>query len=348
MAEPFVFHFKPGPTGKPEILYMLDLDCVCGLCGHVQLQRFYHSAPFHTLTLEGLVKRADEASLKAGYACENCGEAVGANEVRRTSLTFGFADDSGVIRIFDDLMEGRRRFEVTAKHRLDPQAVPRFFADENAHGDGHYVLDELDEDKVEELLGRPFNLKLAWRDLLEDWFEDPEGGAFSQLAEGLWVVIDDGEQAAGDLIEEMDDEDFWDAYDGARLAVISLHDSIPEGLATQEDPARLSGRWAQWIPEPICEAIEAGELWADAYISRELAIEVVKRAFDVARLTYRCHDTEADVFFVDITTPTGVVYGRGVSISSILRRAVYTGISPGEAARLTAEEIIGTLLQVWK
>lgn len=347
MAEPFVFHFKPGAGGEPEILYMLDLDCVCGLCGHVQLQRFYHSVPFHTLTLDVLKQKADEGALKAGYACENCGEAVGANEVRRTSLVYGFADDSGVIRIFDDLKEGRRRFEVTAKYRLDPQEVPRFIADEGAHGEGHYVFDELDEDRVEEFLGRPFNLKLAWRDLLEDWFDDPEGGAYSPLAAGLWAVIDDGEQAAGDLIEEMDDEEFWDAYDDAQLAVISLHDSVPEGLASQDDPANLSGRWERWVPEPICEAIRGGELWADAYISRTLAIEVVERAFDVARLSYRRHETEADVFFVDITTPTDVAYGRGVSVASILRRAVYTGISAGEAARLTAEEIIGALLQVW-
>ena len=78
MPEPFVFQFKPGPKGHPEAMYMLDLDCACATCGHVQFQRFYHSTPFHELTVVDLERLADRAVLKAGYNCENCGEAVGA------------------------------------------------------------------------------------------------------------------------------------------------------------------------------------------------------------------------------------------------------------------------------
>jgi hypothetical protein len=76
-------------------------------------------------------------------------------------------------------------------------------------------------------------------------------------------------------------------------------------------------------------------------------IEVMEHAFEVARLSYELDQTEVDMFFSEITTPGEEVYGRGVSVSSVLRRAVYTGITPGEAGRLTAEEIAGMLLRVW-
>lgn len=348
MAEPFVFHFKPGPDGRPEILYILDLDCICGLCGHKQFQRFYHSTPFHSLTLTGLEKRVTEGPLKAGYECENCGEAVGANQVGRTALTYGFADDAGLLQIFDDLNEKTRRYEITARRRLDPQATPRWAPDEEAPEEGRWTPEELTDDIVEDCLGRPFNLKLAWRDLLEDWLDDPEGGAYSRLAKDLWVVTDGDEQAASELAQEITDQDFWDAYDEGDLAVISLHDSIPTGLATHEHPDLLSGRWPTWLDASLRDVVDQQDAWVDAYISRTAAIESLTRAFDVARLTYKTQRTDADTYFSEITTPTKAVYGRGISVSSLLRRAVYTGMTPGEAARLTAEEVIGVLLQVWK
>ena len=344
MAEPFVFYFKPGRGGRPEILYMLDLDCRCGLCGHEQFQRFYHSVPFHGLTLEELEGLAEEGPEKAGYECENCGEEVGQKEVHRVALTFGFADEAGLVQIYLDLREEQRSYELVPGQRFDPQAIPRWWADEKTAPRGTLVTRELTEDLVEDHLGRPFTVKLAWRDLLEDWFEDPEGGAFSNFGPDLWVAIDESEESAGELAQEIDDDEFWEAFDAGTLAVISLHESIPEGLATHERPERLDGRWSTWLVEPLKELVLGGKVWADAYLSRTAALEALKRAFDVARLTYRVQETEADIFVVDITTPTGAVFGKGLAVSSVLRRAVYTGVTPGEAARLTAEEIIWLLL----
>ena len=132
------------------------------------------------------------------------------------------------------------------------------------------------------------------------------------------------------------------------MMIIALTESIPEGLATHEKPQTMNGRWHTWLPPHILDAIADGNVWADAYMSRAAAVETLKRTFDSANLTYNVDTTEADVFFSNITTPGEGVYGRGLSVASVLRRAVYTGLTPGEAARLTAEEIVGVLLRVWK
>lgn len=346
MAEPFVFYFSPGEGGRPEILYILDLDCRCHLCGHEQFQRYYHSVRFHSLTVEELESLAHEGYKKAQYDCENCGESVGPEEVRRTALTFGFADEAGLIQIYIDRLEGRKSFELVPKRRLDPQSMPRWWSNAATAPRNTLVVDEIDDDIVEDHLERPFNAKLAWRDLLEDFLEDPEGGAFSNFGPHLWVAIEENEESAGELAQEIDDDDFWEAYDSGVLAVISLHDSLPNGLATHERPERLDGRWTTWLSRPLVEAVEETQVWADAYLSRKAAIKALKRVFKVARLDYEIRETEADVFFINITTPTGAVFGKGLALSSVLRRAVYTGITPGEAARLTAEEILWLLLDL--
>ena len=347
MGEPFVFQFRPGPRRAPMALYMLDLDCACGTCGYEQFQRFYHAMPFHEATVEGLEERLLQGPLKAGYACENCGDPVGASQVRRVSVSYGFSDDAGTIQLFLDMGTGARAAELTPFRRLDPQAVPRWDVQED-ESLGRVVAATIDDVLIEEVMGRPFNVKLAWRDLLDDFVADAEGGAFSKLARGLWAVIDESEEAAVSLMEEIEDEDFWEALDDGDLAVISLHDSVPEDLATHEAPARMPGRWQTWLPDSVVREIQGGAIWADAYLSRSAAEEVLRRTFDVANLKYHATRTEADLFFLELTTPTGAVYGRSLSLSSVLRRAAYTGLTPGEAARLTAEEIIGVLLQVWE
>lgn len=346
MAEPFVFYFQPDASGRPEILYILDLDCRCHLCGHEQFQRFYHSTPFHELTLDDLDVLAEDGHLKADYECENCGESVGPQEVRRSALTFGFADETGLIHIYVDHLEDQKSYELVPRRRLDPQAVPRWWPDPANAPRNTLITSELDDEILEDHLGRPFNVKLAWTDLLEDFLDDPEGGAFSNFGPHLWAAIDHSEEAAGELAQEIDDDDFWDAFDAARLAIISLHDSIPDGLATHKHPQSLDGRWQTWLPDTVLNAIDQHDLWADAYLSRNAAIKAVTRAFKVARLNFTLQHTEADTFFIEITTPTGTVFGQGLTLSSILRRAVYTGITPGEAGRLTAEEILWLLLDI--
>lgn len=346
MAEPFVFRFAPGAQGEPEVMYVADVRCACEVCGHPQMQRFYHSTPFHSLTIEALEDIAMHVHLDAGYECENCGEAVGPASVERSALTYGFPDDAGIIRIFVDspnTIEPELQFELEADRRLDPQALPGWSPDAERGVVGEVLREEFIEDE----LGRVFNPKLLWIELFEDWSVDPEGGAFARAADSYWLVIEENEQLASELADEIDDDDFRSGYDDGDLMVIGLTDAAPTQLATHQYPEQIPGRWQTWLPEPVREMLEAGNCWAEAYVSRGKVVEMIERVFGLAQLEYKVARTDVDVFFSEITTPGGETYGRGVSVASVLRRAVYTGITPGEAGRLTAEEIAGMLLRVW-
>lgn len=342
MAEPFVFHFSPGPSGRPEIMYILDLDCQCGLCGYEQFQRFYHSTPFHRLTLAGLEDLIDRGPLKASYECENCGEAVGANQVRNAALIYGFCDDSGVLRIFDDIGDGGRRWEVTGCRRLDPQVVPRWEADPAAFSERHRALDDLHEQDVQELLGRPFNLKLAIRDLLLQWTDNQDQPLGCRLTDDFWIAIASDQQQARDVDF---DRDCNDHCEGNR-SVIALHDSRPEELPFHGDASHLAGRWSTWLPAETQQALSTGQLWIDIHLSSTAAIHVIERTFEVGRLEFVRRDGDETVFS-QIKTPRGTVFDHELGLQSVLQRAAFTGITPGEAGRLCGEEIVGGLLGIW-
>ena len=345
MAEPFVFRFAPGEHGEPEVMYVADARCECGLCGHVQMQRFYHSTPFHPLTVQGLGELLERVPDKAGYECENCGEEVGPEHVAQAGLMYGFPDDAGVIRGYLDRTadETAVEWELQPNRRLDPQELPGWQPDPERGA----VVARLSEHAVEDEFSRVFNPKLLWLELFEDWRADPEGGAFACAAPGYWLVIEETEELASELADDIDDEDFRDAYDDGDLMVIPLGDAVPQQLATHSHPEEIPGRWHTWLPEPVKELLEGGNAWAEAYVSRSEVIEVMEHTFEVAQLSFEVDRTDVDIFLSEITTPGEEVYGRGVAASSVLRRAVYTGITPGEAGRLTAEEIAGMLLRVW-
>lgn len=339
---------------------MADVRCECGLCHHTQMQRFYHSTPLHPLTLAHLGTLVGEVPQKADYECENCGERVGPEQVCDAVLTYGFPDDSGVIRAFVSIPHRRHasnaapdspktgapkvEYELFSRRRLDPQELPGW----EPAGERGVVKKRLTEAVVERILGRAFSPKLLWIELFEDWEDDPEGGAYACAAPGYWFFIDQSEDLAGELAESIDDPEFCDASDDGDLMVIPLLDSLPESLATHRHPEDMPGHWQEWMSELACEALAAGDAWAEAHVSRSGVVEIMKRTFDLARLTYKIDETAVDVFFSEITTPGEEVYGRGVAVSSVLRRAVYTGITPQESGRLTAEEIVGLLLRVWE
>ncbi|MGM0559192.1 MAG: hypothetical protein ACQEVA_22595, partial [Myxococcota bacterium] len=168
------------------------------------------------------------------------------------------------------------------------------------------------------------------------------------VSKSCWIVIDESEAMASELVEEIEDAEFDQEFVDGQLIVIPLLESTPGDLATHEHPDYMPGRWRTWLPEAAQQALDDGAAWAEAHVVARHAIEMVEHTFREARLDYRVEQTEADTYFFEITTPGEAVYGRGVSVSSMIRRAVFTGITPGEAARLTAEEIAGMLLGVWE
>lgn len=321
MAEPFVFHFKPGPTG-PEQMYIADIRAECALCRHVQFQRYYHSTPLHTVTPRALQQLALGVGGKLEFECPNCGEPVRPAQAVSTTLTWGFADDAGLIRGYlrDAHDAASLRWQFTPRRRLDPQDLPGWEPDP-----AEAIFATLDDALVEEQLGRALNPKSLIREVLEDWRADPAGGAVA-------VVCDDMR-----LIATADDASVDDLLDRPHDVLVGLADCVPESLATHRDPTLLAGRFDGWMPAGV-------DLRRIYFAVASDAVDAAfARAFEVANLTF--DRTEAG--FENITTPRDSRFPRAVSTQSVLRRAVYTGITPGDAARLTAEEIIGNLLRVW-
>lgn len=361
MAEPFVFHYTRGPGGRPEAMYIADLECACWMCGQPQLQRFYHAEALHPVDLPRLDALALGLHRKVSYTCEQCGADVGPESARRGVLRWGFGDDAGEVLWFVDFFvsgdedlrpggglppdpEGRlSALQLLPQRRLDPQVQPAFAPPEGAEHllPGTTPAPERHE-AIEARLGRPVNLKRAIAELVADWRDDPDGGAVERLCDDLWLSV----EATPDLatatllaVLEADDPDTLDALDAGDWLLVTLSESTPHALPTHAHPERLPGRWTRWLPAPHdAQAIVAA-------VALPPLLERVERAFEVARLTWT-YDPDTRTLHT-ITTPREGVYPRPLPLHTIARRAVHTGITPGEAARLSAEEIVGLLMGVW-
>lgn len=339
MAEPLVFHFSPGPNGRPRVMYIVDLDCACGLCGHPQLQRFYHAAPFHPFTLGRFLDLVATAPFKADGECEQCGSVVHGDHVLRWAVRYGFPDHAGEVVGYAS-PDDAPVFQVKPRRRLDPQVQPRHTPE-----DGVATFEGFDDEVCVREFGRTFHVKTLWRELLEDFIEDPAGGAWVQAGPQHWLCVESTEEGLDAMID-----DLLDAQDDAAddLVAIAMHEATPDDLPTHDDPATMPGQKGLWWPDAAQAALEAGTLHAAAVMSETQAIDALTRTFETARLSWEQHEDEDGApVFTHITTPREGRYRAPLPAESILRRAAYTGITPGEAGRLTAEEIIGLLLGVW-
>lgn len=328
MAEPFVFHFRRAADGTPEQMYLADIQAECGLCGHPQLQRYYHATPLHPVTTQKLVTLAQAVPLETHYECPNCGTEVGPDHAVSAAFTWTCPDDAGLIRAtMPDVSSGDLHWQLVPRRRLDPQALPRW---EPVEHPDRPVADTLRDGWVTEHLGRRVNPKLDIIEVLDDWVADPDGGAIARISPGMWLLAgDDPEGLAADVGDE--------AGEGA--VEIALDDSVPHRLATHREPSRMAGALETWLPGRLVERADRVRFLVDP----EAALRSLTRAMQVANLTWE----QRDGVLADITTPRGEAYPRDLPLLAVLRRAVYTGLTPGDAAVLTAEEIVGTLLRVW-
>ena len=188
MAEPFVFHFSRGTDGQPQQMYLADVRAECTLCGHPQLQRYYHATALHSVSAARLVALAAAVPAKTDYECPNCGTAVGPEGCLEAAFTWAFPDDAGLVRAFVS-PEGQVAWQLLPRRRLDPQELPGWAPNHELEGS---VLDELDDEWIEETLLRPVNPKLVVREVLQDWSADPEGGAVAPIAAIAPRVVAEG------------------------------------------------------------------------------------------------------------------------------------------------------------
>lgn len=328
--EPFVFAFSRGEDDAPRVMFVADVACACGLCGQPQLQRFYHSTPFHALTLGRLERLARGVNAKAGYSCPNCGTPVGPGEVERGALIYGFPDDAGTLTATVDYTSGGSpRWEIAPERRLDPQAQPRF-----TPAEGVELFDALDDAILLERCGRVFNLKALWRELAADWLRDPDGGASALASRGCWLLIDR-------------DADALDALAEDALAEVEDADAFV-GVPLTPDAPRWAGEFDGWMPERMLDALRAGEAHAEAMISEDEVAGAVRRAFEVGRLKWvEREGDDGALVFDEIATPRGEPFPGTLDLGELAERAARTGVTAGEAGRLAAEEVVGALLRVW-
>ena len=352
MAEPFVFCFRPGAGGHPEQMYIHDVLCGCGVCGHPQIQRFYLSTPLHALhraVLWELVTSADQA---AHYLCENCGEEVGAQDVEAAVVRFAFADDAGelvfFVRDFGVVNGPAVALQCAPGRRLDPQVQPRFEPDISG-GDVIHCERPVSPGLINKVFGRHLSIKQAMISLFQSWDGTHEDGDYvfmlSQIARGAFLVVgDEYEELEEDFVLEQEIR----AY-GAPLHWMSLSTMAPPSLPFFEDVSKgLSGQWRAWMPDVMQECIMEGScvMWMGVDLS--IIGEVFERALQVARLEVVAEELQGgDVCYLRVITPHKESMDLELSRKQIAARAFWTGISPGDAARLSAEEIVGMLLKVW-
>jgi hypothetical protein len=320
-------------------MYMADLWCACTLCGHPQIQRFYPATPLHALTWARLRALIDAAPALAGYECENCGTMADEAAVRSWMVTWGAADDAGEVVACVEAPGAPARWQLRPHRRLDPQIQPRQTRDP-AMGE---VLEGCDAELVERALGRPVSIKEAWRALVGEALE--EGAAHAALASGLWGFVASDRASALALAEEAAQQDaaLASALTGGWRGF--MDDAAPLELTTHRDPAQMPGRWQRWMPGVAQQRMARGALAVLGVIAPEEPAALMRRTFAVGRVEL---EGELEGEGAWMATPHGERYPAPLAMDAVCARALYTGLSPGEAARLTAEEIVGTLLGVWR
>jgi hypothetical protein len=169
-----------------------------------------------------------------------------------------------------------------------------------------------------------------------------------RISHDLWALAAPDQRALDALLQRAIAADAALALATAEGWSGSLLDATPHGLITHRTPERCVGRWEQWLPASVQSALRDGTLILWAVASPEHALDVIERAFEVARLSWTLDEDGTFATIRDIKTPHEELYPGQLSAQVLLKRAVYTGLTPGEAARLSAEEIVGTLLDVWR
>ena len=106
------------------------------------------------------------------------------------------------------------------------------------------------------------------------------------------------------------------------------------------------GSWRRWLPPSTLGQIDRGELFVGALLGVGAAEEVIERGLSVARLGWTGGGEQG--VYREITTPRGEVCEEEVRVEEVMHRAVETGLTVGEAARLTLEEVVGRLMGVWE
>ena len=345
MAKPFTFHFSHGAHDTPRVMLIVDFQTQGQICGYEEIQRFFHGIPFHSLNILRFMCFVVESSALVGFACTNCGEKIDAAMATQGAVTYGFADGSGTVQAHFQCVEGLPRglvYTLDGARKLDPQSLPPWTAGKQRPVEDY--VDGLDEELVAENLGRVFSLKGLWRSMFEEHARSGET-LMERAAKGCWIFVGADEHEVDEMVQDSGDEDFDRLY---RCGELSLHtlDEAPESVLISGGEGPTHGNYRQWLQGEAIEAIEEGRCVGEVYMRSSEALEAVDAAFRLARLEFVVNDSTEGVFVTQITTPRGAVLEAGVELCDVLRLAAHTGITPGEAGRMVAEEVVAELLGI--
>jgi hypothetical protein len=335
MSEPFVFLFSRPPKGQIETLYILDLFATCSLCGHQPVQRFFLSTPFHTISLGALCALARGGHERTELDCENCGSNIGPDDTHRTAVHFGFADDSGLIRVLHDRSSKEMFYQLVARRRLDPQLLPAWPQDEDMQ-----QWHELVSDEIEDRLGRSLNPKVAWAELIEEWEEDPGEVIWAKAGEGMWLVVG-GPESNEPATLSIADADFQACQESEAVLRIDLVDAHEVSERPSGGPA------AGWLDPDRVEDLTTGRLAAHALVNTRIIQEHLERGLTLGRLSFETSGPKHDLSVEVTETPNGVSVSEKIALRDVATQATRMGMTPGDAGRLRAEELVGRLMQVW-
>lgn len=319
----------PGADGRPDAVYLVDMNVVCGACGKDGMRRYFLSTSFHSLTLRRLNHLFDAVPGVVEGACEQCEQEYALEDVVNWSLQYSPGDGEGLLVGLAE-RSGRRSWRAVPHGHLDVQMQPVFEWDDNDISST--VMPSLDETQFYACFRRHLNPKSALRQAIlalhDRSHPAPASGEFTEggacivtASAGLELWIGDAGAQQQALLEHPQKHTYAILVEDGRIA-----DGYPDA------PMR-------WLSDL---APQLGGRSVIAFTDRGAADASLRRHFS---------RFPVDLTFEDDGRVLRVIAGDGSDEQAVLEfsptdialEAARTGAAPGDIARVEIDRAL-TLL----
>ncbi len=331
--------FSPGPGGRPEVLYLRDVESHCSACGLERVERFYSATSFHALTLRRLEALLESAPDAVSAPCAQCDAPMDGHDAVRWLLHYGFAGGDGLLQGFGT-REGGRRWLLSPHARIDVQLVPEWDA---AHDASNREVDTLDDETLLALFGRVLNPKESVRRAVAaaPVFSARVPHRIERLSEGLAVVL-----APHGALDEA-----WVRRDLAGLDAVADTDDPADkaGGIWQIEPLAIAGETAhgfpaapdEWLADVAARHPRLDVFGAARHGAATAGLRAAIDTFTVA-VTLEPRDDAADV--LELRAPGDPdMPPIAFPLADICREAARTMAAPADIARLEIDRALAGL-----
>lgn len=325
MAEGTALRFQRDELGLPLVMFMRDVRVSCSVCGAERVTRYYHQTYYHKLTVSKLgLLHEDSLTLVEGE-CEQCGEALTADEALNWTLTYGFPTGSGLIHaVSSRTADGiETEFALCPFREFDAQMVPEFAVEQDQ---SIHLADHLTEADTHRVMGRFLNVKAGWRRLFKARLAQSETTAtISGLTANAHAILANSASDAELALESLRKEAGLGAW-----VQISLGDPIADLLPVRPRDW-LSENWYQQLEEQRLFAwavapLSCGyDLFRQALASLPAQIQFVERADGDGRI-----DVPVD----------GSTHSIECPVRRVLAEALMSGAAPSDWTHLWVDDLI--------